>query len=94
VAVTIQEDYSDWLDIRGVQIEGVASEISGPEEQRVRTLYGRKFPVIGLLAQVPAAIVKVLSKVRWYRIVPQKMYFIDNSLALGHRDEIGLPPCT
>ena len=91
VALTIQEDYSDWLDIKGIQIEGVACEISGDEEQRARTLYGRKFPVIGLLAQAPAAIVKALAKVRWYKIVPQKMYFIDNSLGLGNRDEIEVP---
>jgi uncharacterized protein YhbP (UPF0306 family) len=91
VAVTIQEDYSDWLDIKGVQIEGVAVEISGDEEQRARTLYGRKFPVIGLIAQAPAAIVKALAKVRWYKIVPQKMYFIDNSQGLGSREEIELP---
>ena len=91
VAVTIQEDYSDWLDIKGVQIEGVASEIFGDEEQRARTLYGRKFPVIGMIAQAPAALVKALAKVRWYKIVPQKMYFIDNALGLGNRDEIELP---
>ncbi|HIJ86071.1 MAG TPA: pyridoxamine 5'-phosphate oxidase [Desulfuromonadales bacterium] len=91
VAVTIQEDYSDWLDIKGIQIEGVASEISGDEEQRARTLYGRKFPVIGMVAQAPAAIVKALAKVRWYKIVPQRMYFIDNSLGLGNRDEIAIP---
>ena len=91
VAVTIQEDYSDWLDIKGVQIEGVASEIFGDEEQRARKLYGQKFPVVGMIAQAPAAIVKALAKVRWYRIVPHKMYFIDNSLGLGNRDEIELP---
>ena len=90
VAVTIQEDYSDWLEIKGVQIEGVATEISGSEEQTARALYGRKFPVIGLVAQAPAAIVKALAKVRWYKIVPHRMYFIDNSLGLGNRDEIEL----
>jgi len=91
VAVTIQEDYSDWLDIKGVQIEGVASEIFGDEEHRARTLYGRKFPVIGMIAQAPAVIVKALIKVRWYKIVPNKMYFIDNALGLGNREEIELP---
>jgi uncharacterized protein YhbP (UPF0306 family) len=91
VAVTIQEDYSDWLDIKGIQIEGVASEISGDEEQRARTVYGRKFPLIGMIAQAPAAIVKALAKVRWYKIVPHRMYFIDNSLGLGNRDEIEIP---
>ncbi len=34
--------------------------------------------------------VATLAKVRWYRIVPQKMYFIDNSFGLGNRDEIEL----
>jgi len=91
VAVTIQEDYPDWPEIKGVQIEGVAREISGAEEDKARRLYGQKFPVVGLLGQAPAAIVKALAKVRWYRIVPQRLYFIDNSLGLGNRDEIILP---
>jgi uncharacterized protein YhbP (UPF0306 family) len=91
VAVTIQEDYSDWLEIKGVQIEGVASEISGVEEEKARKLYGQKFPVVGMLTLAPAAIVKALAKVRWYKIVPQRLYFIDNSLGLGNREEIKLP---
>ncbi|MBT1076515.1 pyridoxamine 5'-phosphate oxidase family protein [Geobacter grbiciae] len=90
VAVTIQEDYSDWLEIKGVQIEGVAGEISGAEEEKARKLYGRKFPLVGLLAQAPAAIVKAMAKVRWYKVVPHRLYFIDNSLGLGNRDEVDL----
>ena len=91
VAVTIQEDYADWLEIKGVQMEGIASELSGAEEDKARKLYGEKFPVVGLLAQAPAAIVKALAQVRWYKIVPKRLYFIDNSLGLGHREEIELP---
>ena len=90
-AVTIQEDYSDWLEIKGIQIEGIVTEISGEEEDLARRLYGQKFPVVGLLAQAPAAVVKALAKVRWYRIVPVRLYFIDNSLGLGNRDELKLP---
>jgi hypothetical protein len=44
-----------------------------------------------MLAQAPAAIVKALAKVRWYKIVPDRLCFIDNSLGLGNRDEIKLP---
>jgi len=91
VAVTIQEDYSDWLEIKGIQLEGVAEEISGAEEALARKLYGQKFPVVGLLAQAPAAIVKALAKVRWYKIDPSRLYFVDNSLGLGNREEIALP---
>lgn len=90
VALTIQEDYSDWTDIKGVQMEGTVSEISGKEEEKARKLYGEKFPVVGMLSRAPAAIVKALAKVRWYRINPRHLYFIDNSVGLGHRDEIDL----
>lgn len=91
VAVTIQEDYRDWLDIKGIQLEGVVTELSGAEETLARRLYGGKFPVVGLLAQAPAAIVKALAKVRWFRIVPTRLYFVDNSQGLGNREEIPLP---
>jgi hypothetical protein len=43
-----------------------------------------------MLAKAPAAIVKALAKVRWYKVVPQRMYFIDNSVGLGSREEIAL----
>ncbi len=90
VAMTIQEDYADWPAIKGVQIEGMASEIAGAEEKRARLLYGQKYPVVGKLAQAPAAIVKAMAKVRWYKVEPQRLYFIDNSAGFGHRDEIAL----
>ncbi len=93
VAVTIQEDYADWLEIKGIQIEGVVIELSGAEEGLARKLYGQKFPIVGKLAQAPAAIVKALAKVRWYKVVPHRLYFIDNAVSLGHREELdlGLP---
>ena len=88
VAVTIQEDYADWPQIKGIQAEGVVREISGEDETRARSLYGARFPLVGRLAQAPAAIVKALAKVRWYRFEPRRMVFIDNAAGFGHRDEI------
>lgn len=90
VAVTIQEDYAGWPDIKGVQIEGMASEITGTEEDRARKLYGQKYEIVGKVAQAPLAIAKALSKVRWYKVVPTRLLFIDNSAGFGHRDEIAL----
>lgn len=90
VAVAIQEDYADWREIKGIQMEGIASEIHGIEKEKARRLYGRKFPVVGRLAQAPAAIVEALGKVSWYKIVPRRLYFIDNSVGLGQRVEIDL----
>ncbi len=89
-AATIQEDYSDWAQIKGIQLEGRVVELEGDEEERAQALYGEKFPVVGPLAKMPPAIVKALAKVRWYRLVPERFHFIDNSKGFGHRDEIGL----
>lgn len=90
VAATIQDDCSDWPAIKGVQLEGRVSQLDGDEETAARQLYAQKFPVVGLAAKAPAAIVKALAKVRWYRIVPTRMYFIDNSVGFAKRDEVML----
>ena len=90
VSATIQEDYADWREIKGVQLEGLASRLSGDEEKRARGLYAAKFPLLGNLAHAPGAIVKALAKVGWYKIAVGRAYFIDNSVAFGHRDEIDL----
>jgi uncharacterized protein len=90
VSATIQEDYSDWREIKGVQLEGIATRLSGSEEQRVQNLYAAKFAFLGNLADAPAAIVKALAKVGWYKLAPERAYFVDNTVAFGHRDEIDL----
>ena len=89
-AATIQEDYREWPEIKGIQLEGRVIELQGDEEKRARQIYGDKFPAIGPLAKVPPAIVEALAKVRWYRLVPERLHFIDNSRGFGHREEINL----
>ena len=88
VAVTVQADYSEWHEIKGVQLEGEATLLTGDEEERARQLYALKFPLIGKLEGAPAAIAKALFRVRWYSVVPSRVFFIDNSIGFGHRDEI------
>jgi uncharacterized protein YhbP (UPF0306 family) len=90
VAATIQEDYKDWPDIKGIQLEGKVMKIEGTEQKAAIMRYGLKFPIIGNLAQAPTEIVKAMSRIAWYKIVPERLYFIDNSLGLGHRDEVPL----
>ncbi|TSA11681.1 MAG: pyridoxamine 5'-phosphate oxidase [Betaproteobacteria bacterium] len=90
VSAAVQEDCSDWRKIKGVQLEGIVSVLAGEEEIHARSLYGEKFPVVGKLQQAPAAIVKALAKVCWYKLIPRRLYFIDNAAGFGHRDEIDL----
>jgi uncharacterized protein YhbP (UPF0306 family) len=90
-AATIQEDYREWSQIKGIQLEGRVVELQGDEEKRAVRLYGEKFPIVGAMASVPPAIVKALARVRWFRLIPERLHFIDNSQGFGHRDEIDLP---
>ncbi|MBX3615494.1 MAG: hypothetical protein KF786_18165, partial [Burkholderiaceae bacterium] len=77
----------------GVQLEGVARPLAGAEAAHARELYGAKFPIVGKLAQAPAAIVEAFAKIGWYRVVPDRLYFVDNSVRFGHRDQvIAAPP--
>lgn len=86
VAATIQEDYSDWESIKGIQLEGVCTLISGEERDGAVSRYATKFPVVG--PDAPPQIANALDKIGWYKIVPKRLYFIDNSKGLGHRVEI------
>ena len=88
VAATIQEDYVDWRDIQGIQLEGEASRISGAEQAAALLAYGLKFPVVGNLSRAPEEIVKAMKNIAWYKVTPHRLYLIDNSLGLGHRDEV------
>lgn len=89
-SAAIHEDYADWKKIKGIQMEGITSVLAGEEAEQARRLYGAKFPIVGNLEQAPALIVEALAKVRWYKLIPERLYFIDNSAGFGHRDEIDL----
>lgn len=88
VAATIQDECVDWAAIRGIQLEGEARELHGEQAERARAVYGAKFPVLGSADRAPAPIAAAFAKVRWYRIVPDRLYFVDNSVRFGHRDQL------
>jgi uncharacterized protein YhbP (UPF0306 family) len=89
-AATIQEDYSEWAQIKGVQLEGRVRELRADDARLTREHYARKFPIVGALGGAPAAIAEALQRVHWYRLVPERLYFIDNSRGFGHREAIDL----
>lgn len=87
-AATIQEDYHDWPAIKGIQLEGVVSLLEGEAQEAAVELYSQKYPFI---ANPPDERMKAaLARVNWYRLSPDRLYFIDNSLGLGHRDQVWL----
>lgn len=91
VAATVQEDYRDWRQIRGLQIEGAVEVLEGAERDAARACYAAKFPFLRDLAGLPAAIATALERVRWYRLRPAAVHFIDNTVAFGQRERIAGP---
>jgi len=85
-AATIQEDYSDWSSIKGIQLEGRVRELQGEERERAQRLYAAKFPV-AVPADAPPAVREALARVHWYRLQAERLYFIDNSKGFGRREE-------
>lgn len=87
-AATVQEDYSDWRAIRGVQLEGRVEELGGEEAARVRAIYGAKFPIARPGDDTPAPIAAALAKVRWYRFAARRAFWIDNAAGFGKREQV------
>lgn len=88
VAATIQEDYSHWKEIKGIQVEGRVARLHGPGKERAIELYTKKFSFISPLLRVPMALAAAMDKVAWYRLTPSKLYFIDNAQGFGNRQQI------
>lgn len=86
-AATVQENYSDWPAIRGIQLEGEVRLLTGQERANAMALYLRKY---AFLRDAGQTVQRELEKINWYCLSPDRLYFIDNSLGFGHRDEIEL----
>jgi uncharacterized protein YhbP (UPF0306 family) len=93
VAVTIQEDYKDWRAIKGIQIEGRAVLVDGMiDKAKAMAIYARKYADVIKLFTDPAsgAFYKAFLKVKFYRVEPEKLFFIDNQQGFGKRQEFVL----
>ncbi|MBI4318934.1 MAG: pyridoxamine 5'-phosphate oxidase family protein [Chloroflexi bacterium] len=93
VAATINEDYRDWRAIKGIQLEGTAHLVTGRlERAKATALYLRKYPFVSELFSSPGKVGKaVFSKVSattLYKIVPSRIFFIDNEKSFGQREEL------
>jgi uncharacterized protein YhbP (UPF0306 family) len=91
VAVTIQEDYQDWREIKGIQLEGHVELVDSLlEKAKAMTIYARKYPDVIKLFTDPSSGVfhKAFLKVKFYCVTPEKCFFIDNSQGFGKRQEL------
>ncbi len=93
VAVTVQEDYRDWRVIKGVQLEGSVQLVDGVlAKTKAMAIYARKYPdVIKLFTNPESGVFyKAFLKVKFYCVVPERLFFIDNEQGFGKRQELVL----
>jgi uncharacterized protein YhbP (UPF0306 family) len=86
-AAAIQEDYRDWREIKGIQLEGPVNLLSGAQRIEAIAHYRAKYPFI---VTAVGAVAAALEKVNWYRLAPTRLYYIDNGKGFGHREEVPL----
>ncbi len=95
VAVTVQEDYQDWRKIKGIQLEGRVELVDGVvAKAKAMAVYAFKYPEVIKLFTDPTSGVfhKAFLKVKFYCVVPEKLFFIDNAQGFGRRQELVLEP--
>ena len=95
VAVTVQEDYQDWRKIKGIQLEGRVELVDGmAAKAKAMAVYAFKYPEVIKLFTDPTSGVfhKAFLKVKFYCVVPDKLFFIDNAQGFGRRQELVLEP--
>jgi uncharacterized protein len=83
-AVAVCRPTEDWREIRGVQMRGDVSVITGPMRKRITTLYCERFrlgPAFGLM----------IMKHRLFGFRPAWIRYLDNGEGLGYKFEIALP---
>ena len=96
VAATINEDYKDWTQIKGIQMAGASTEVTGKRELvRALAAYVKKYPFVAqflspgqLLAGMKVA--GRVMDIRLFRLTPSRLLFIDNQRGFSNRQEISL----
>jgi uncharacterized protein len=91
VAVTIQEDYKNWQEIKGIQLEGRVTLVDSlTKKAKAMAVYARKYPDIIKLFTNPSSGVfyKAFLKVKFYCVIPERVFYIDNAQGFGKRQEL------
>ncbi|MGQ9490486.1 MAG: pyridoxamine 5'-phosphate oxidase family protein [Anaerolineae bacterium] len=90
VAGTIQADGQDWRGIRGLQLRGQATVVSGALLAHAAVVYGQKFVFVAALlaGQGPGVLAGPLARARFWVLRPTWLRLIDNTVRFGYKEEL------
>jgi len=87
VAVTINTEHFDWKTVRGLRIMGKAFATGEEESKHARDIFESKYPFLaGLLKS--GMLHREFADYAFFKIVPETIRLIDNSVHFGYRAEI------
>jgi uncharacterized protein YhbP (UPF0306 family) len=96
IAATVNEDYRDWRQIKGIQMEATCDEITSKRElARAIAAYVKKYPFVAQFLS-PGQLLRGMSvggnalDVRLYRLRPTRMLYLDNERGFSNRQEVPL----
>ena len=96
VAATVNEDYRDWPQIKGIQLEGSCEEVRGKRElARALAAYLKKYPFVARFLS-PGQLLRGMAvggrslDVRFYRVRPSRMLYLDNERGFSNLQEVPL----
>lgn len=83
VSLTVNLDYADWDEIKGLSMGAMAEQINDPDEMKfIGDLMLKKFP------QVEEYISDNLDALALFRVTPKVVSVLDYSKGFGHTDQI------
>jgi len=87
VAATIAPDYDDFASIKGVQIQGMARQVTNTTERRhAFALLEGRYRFLARRETLPAAVRDAYAHAAIYRLEPSRIVLIDNTQGFGHRE--------
>lgn len=96
IAATINEDYRDWQQIKGIQMEAICQEVTAKRElARAIAAYIRKYPFVAQFLSPGQLLtgMRVAGRaldVRLYRVAPTRLLYLDNERGFSNRQEVPL----
>lgn len=87
VSATIASDFTDFADIKGLQITGTARELTdSTDRSRCFALLTDRYPFLQRASAIPKALRGSLTQACVYRLEPGQIILIDNSIGFGHKE--------
>ncbi len=95
-AASLHADSTGWSEIRGVQMSGHIQKAGiNTSSGRAFNAYIKTFNFISEIKNAATSVKDIASvenafKVTFYKFVPESVYYIDNSIRFGFREEVSL----